>query len=90
MAPERAALGLAKVMHYPLPDYEVEIVGLVQRLVERGNGEIVVIGEVVPRVCAWVHPPSLNRNKVERRIGSTGCNTLDNRGNLMVSMCFSG
>ena len=90
MAPERAGLELAKVIHYPLSHYEVEILGLVQPLVEQGNVEIVGIEEVVPGTRALVHPLSLNRNKVESRSGSTGCNKLGNRGNLVFSMCFSG
>ena len=90
-APERGGFVLAKVIQYPLPHYEVEIVGLVQPLVERGNVEIVGIEQIVPRIRAWVHPPSLNGNKAERTSGSTRCNRLwgTNQGNLVVSMCFS-
>ena len=90
MAPESAGFDLAKVIHYPLPHYEVEIMGLVQPLVERGNVEIVGIEEDAPQIRAWVHPPSLNGNKAQQRSGSTGCNTLGHRGNLVVSVCFSG
>ena len=90
MAPERAGFDLAKVIHYPLPQYEVGIVRLVQPLVERGDVEIVGIEEIVRLIRASVHAPSLNGNKGERRSGSTGCDTLGNRGNLVVSICFSG
>ena len=50
MAPEGAGFDLVKGIHYSLPCYEVEIVGLVQPLVERGNIEIVEIEENVPRI----------------------------------------
>ena len=53
---EKGGFDLAKVIHYPLPHYEVEIVGLVQPLVERGNVEIVGIEQIVPPIRAWVHP----------------------------------
>ena len=90
MAPERGGLDLAKVIHYPLPHYEVETVGLLQTLVERGSVQIVGIEQIVPRIRTWVQPASLKGNKAEHRSGSTRCNTLGNRGNLVVSMCFSG
>ena len=89
MVLEMAAFDLVKVMNYPLPHYEVGIVALVQPLVERGNVESDRIKEIVPRIRAWVHPPSLNGKKAEHGSCPTGCNTLGNRGNLVVSMCFS-
>ena len=89
VAPKRGGFKLAKVIDYPLQHYESEIVGLVQPLVEPGNVEIVGIEEYIPRICAWVHPPSLNGNKAERRSGSTWGNTLGNRGSFVVSMCSS-
>ena len=89
MAPERAGFDLARLIRYLLPHCEVEIVRLVQPLVDLGNVEIVAIEEKVPRIRAGVHPPLLNGHKAERRSGSTGCNTLGNWGNLVLSMCFS-
>ena len=43
VVPESDGSDLAKVMHYPLQHYEVEIVGLVRPAVEGGNVEIVGI-----------------------------------------------
>ena len=90
VAPERSGFDLAKVIHYTPAHYEVEIVGLVEPLVERGSVAIVGIEEMVPLIRAWMHPPSLEGNKAEGRSGSTGCNTLGNRGKPVVSMCLSG
>ena len=90
VALENPGLDPAKVIIYQLRHYEVDIVRLVQPFVDQANVGIVGMEEMDPRPCTWVHPQSLKVNKVEGRIGSTGCNTLRNQDNLVVSMCFSG